>query len=233
MGFPEALPRPLQQFSFSLSPIPSARSRCRFSCAIFSLERHETWKSSLLRHLFFFRFAHRLPRHKKTVGSKKKSLSILPYLKILALGQSICFRYQFNSLRRPNFGWLFGLWQVLVSMSFIKKMQFHTLWGVALRCENFTFFLPCYFNRKQAKNLEHPGKARREPSILSSHGSGQSLERTNFFTCATRLQGTVQILLQTTVLIVVQKRTRFCRSHVNERRICTSFCQFKNWPGPV
>ena len=65
MGFPEALPRPLQQFSFSLSPIPSARNRCRFACAIFCLERHETWKSSLLRHLFFFRFAHRLPRLEK------------------------------------------------------------------------------------------------------------------------------------------------------------------------
>ena len=52
-------------------------------------------------------------------------------------------------------------------------------------------------------------------------------ERTNFFTCATRLHGTMQILLQIAILSTVQKHVQFYGYRVNERRIRASFCQFK------
>ena len=54
-----------------------------------------------------------------------------------------------------------------------------------------------------------------------------------FFTCATRLHGAVQILLQIAVLFVHQRLARFRGSSVNKRRICASFCPFKNFFGPV
>ena len=49
-------------------------------------------------------------------------------------------------------------------------------------------------------------------------------ERTNFFTCATRLHGTMQILLQIAILSTVQKHVQFYGYRVNERRIRASFC---------
>jgi len=50
--------------------------------------------------------------------------------------------------------------------------------------------------------------------------TGHIFERTNFFTCATRLHGTVQILLQIAVLFAVLKLARSLGSRVNDRQTC-------------
>ena len=49
----------------------------------------------------------------------------------------------------------------------------------------------------------------------------------DFFSCAIRLRGTVQVLLQIAVLFAFQKLTRFCGSRVNERRIRASCCPLR------
>ena len=52
------------------------------------------------------------------------------------------------------------------------------------------------------------------------------------FVLHTRLQGTLQIMLQIEVLFTVQKLARFRKTRVNERRNRASFSPFKNWSGP-
>ena len=67
-------------------------------------------------------------------------------------------------------------------------------------------------------------------------GSGAKFLTDEFFTCVTRLHGTVQMLLQIAVLFTWvhiyfwfgQKRTRFRGFRVNERRNRASFCSFQN-----
>ena len=48
------------------------------------------------------------------------------------------------------------------------------------------------------------------------------------FTCATHLHGTVQILLQISVMSAVENLAQFRGFRVNKRRILASFCPFKN-----
>ena len=51
------------------------------------------------------------------------------------------------------------------------------------------------------------------------------------FTCATHLHGTVQILLQISVMSAVENLAQFRGFRVNKRRILASFCPFKNLSG--
>ena len=53
------------------------------------------------------------------------------------------------------------------------------------------------------------------------------LNKTEFSTCATRLHGTVQILLHVAELFAVQKFALFLESRVNERRIRARFFRSK------